>query len=572
MHRRFRRHDLRRTTDLSGVWDFTFLGDRDPDEVQPSALHFDDAMAIPGCFDATPAYAGRRGLAAYRTRVLLGDEAPHRLLLDGVHHWCRVFAAGRPLRDHAGGFTPFGADLVGMGPGEVELVVLVDNRFDEQRSPLHCAYYDWYHYGGIARAAELQRLGPLWIEQVRAVTGDLAARRLELTIAYASVAEPGETRLAVSVGGRTILEEQVTLAAASGELSRTIELPGAPLWSPGEPNLHLLHVRLGEDDVRERIGLRTIRTEGRRLLLNGRPLRLLGFNRHELHPHFGHGLPEAVLVSDVQILRDLGCNFVRNAHYPPDARFLDLCDELGICVWAEPTAWQWTVEHLRAPRLLEAALANLEEMVGVCLNHPSVILYGLLNESASHQPESRPGYEALIARFRARDPSRPVTYASCHPLDDALLDLADVVSVNTYPGWYEGTVDEIPERLARIAASLEARGYGDKPLLLSEAGAGAIPGWRDWHAELWSEDYQAKVLDAILQHVLARRERWCGVALWQFCDVRSSEHRPRALARPRSYNNKGVVDEHRRPKLAYEVVKRHFHAAQRGPRRAQPGP
>ena len=99
MIRRFREHDTRPVIDLRGIWDFAFLGDRDPDDVDVGSIAFTDRMAVPGCFDATPAYAGKRGLAAYRTRARLQDGAPHRLIFDGVHHWCRVFVGGRALRD-----------------------------------------------------------------------------------------------------------------------------------------------------------------------------------------------------------------------------------------------------------------------------------------------------------------------------------------------------------------------------------------------------------------------------------------------------------------------------------------
>jgi hypothetical protein len=101
MLRRFRAHDLRPVTDLRGVWDFTFVGDASPDEIDVRGLEFDDVMAIPGCFDATPAYAGRRGLAAYRTRAMLPDRNRHRLLLDDAHQWWRVSAdADEALRAH----------------------------------------------------------------------------------------------------------------------------------------------------------------------------------------------------------------------------------------------------------------------------------------------------------------------------------------------------------------------------------------------------------------------------------------------------------------------------------------
>ena len=148
---RYREHDVRSVTDLRGVWDFAFLGDRDPDALDVASVQFTDCMAVPGCFDATPAYAGRRGLAAYRTRAVLRDDTPHRLIFDGVHHWCRVFVDGSPLRDHVGGFTRFAVDIPGDAadrrPTEVAVVVLVDNRIDYERCPLHLDYFDWYHFG-----------------------------------------------------------------------------------------------------------------------------------------------------------------------------------------------------------------------------------------------------------------------------------------------------------------------------------------------------------------------------------------------------------------------------------------
>jgi beta-glucuronidase len=558
MRRRFREHDLRQVTELNGLWDFAFLGDCDPEAVDLAAIEFADRMAVPGCFDATPAYAGRRGLAAYRTRVLLRDDTPHRLVLDGVQHWCRVFVGGKWLRDHAGGFTRFAADVVGHQAGETDVVVLVDNRFDYERCPLHQEYFDWYHYGGIARSAELHRLGKRWIDRLRVVTEDVATRTLRISIDYGGVEPPGPVDLAVTCDGQLVLHERVDLRAATGLLQRTIELPGAALWSPETPNLHLLHIRLGEDDVRERVGIRQVRVDGRQILINGQLVRLHGFNRHESHPQFGHGLPDALLVADVQQLQDLGCNFVRGSHYPQDLRFLDLCDEAGICVWNEAIGWQHGPEHLADPHFLEAQLAHVDEMVAMALNRPSVIMWGILNESHSHDPRCRPAYEALLGHLRQLDPTRPVTYASNHPFDDVCLDLVDVVSINCYPGWYVGTIADIPDELDRIVAHLDATGHADKPVIISEIGAGAIPGWRDWNETRWSEQYQARLLDVVMRHLFLDRERFCGLSIWQFCDCRSSELVGRILGRPRGFNNKGVVDEYRRPKLAYEVVRRCF--------------
>ncbi len=567
MLRRFREHDVRPVTDLRGIWDFAFLGDVDPDSVDVAAIDFDDQMAVPGCFDATPAYAGMRGLAAYRARSPLSAAPRHRLIFDGVHHWGRALINGRPVRDHIGGFTRFSVDFETAGSDEVEIVVLVDNRFDYQRCPVHLDYFDWYHYGGIARGVELHGLPDVWIDGLSVVTADLPARRLEVAFSY-TAASAGRVPLKIAFDGSPMVDETAELPEGPGEISRSLELPGATLWSPEEPSLHLVHVRLGADDLRERIGIRQVWAEDQKIMLNGEPVRLAGVNRHESHLQVGHGLPEALLVADAQLVRALGCNFVRGSHYPQDARWLDLCDEMGFLVWSEVLGWQHTAEHLNDEHFMAAQLTNLEEMVAAARNHPSVIIYGILNESRSDDPDCRPGYETLLGRLRELDPSRLLSYTSTRPAKDLCFDLVDVVSVDVYPGWYHHTPDEIPAALDEVSQTVDERGFADKPLMIAEIGAGAVWGWRDWHAKHWSEQYQAEVLDRALQHLLADRERWCGACVWQLCDIRSSEALSMALRRPRSFNNKGLVDEYRRPKMAYDVVKRHFHAARRSLRDA----
>ena len=189
---------------------------------------------------------------------------------------------------------------------------------------------------------------------------------------------------------------------------------------------------------------------------------------------------------------------------------------------------------------------------------PSVILWGLLNESLSQEAACRPGYERLIGEIRRLDPSRPVTFASNHWRDDLMFDLVDVISINTYPGWYIGELEALPAGLDEVIARLEKADAASKPAILSEIGAGAVPGWRDQNRTRWSEEYQAALLEAVIRHL--------------FHDT-TALHGPRDLAvlrlpelgagaagaqRPRGFNNKGVVDEYRRPKLAYDTVRRMY--------------
>jgi beta-glucuronidase len=574
MSRRLPDHLRRRVLDLHGIWDFAFLGAVDPHAVDPRSIVFDSAMAVPGCFDATPEFAARRGVGAYRRRIPLAWLEPlagarrWRFELDGAHHYSLAFLDGVPIGTHAGGFTRFfhdvdasAVDRLGSDDGarddrSLELILLVDNAFSS-RSPLHLEHFDWYHYGGLSRGARLHRLPATWIEGVESHTVSLDPPVLELRIRYQTLEPEQPVRLALRWDGRTLAEEALLLRQPSGTLLRRLELPGARLWSPDAPHLHQLAVELGEDDEVQRIGLRTVEVRGRQLCINGVPFRCRGVNRHEAHPSFGHALPDAVQVSDLHWLRRLGVNLVRGSHYPQSSAFLDCCDELGICVWNESIGWQHPREQLLDERFVTAQGQHIEEMLAMSQHHPSVIIWGLLNESSSDDPACRPTYERLIGLIRSRDPSRPVTYATHRAEGDQCLDLVDIVSVNTYPGWYVETVDDIPSCLDRLLSNMR-RLAPDAPLLVSEIGAGAIPGWVDPNGQHWTEEYQAQVIDRALAHLLAPATDAIGVCIWHFADCRVGQNARAALGRPRGYNNKGLLDEYRRPKRAFEVAARHY--------------
>jgi len=569
MSRRYREHDLRHVDDLNGIWDFAFLGDVEPDDVDVRAIRYDDVMAVPGCFDAAPAYAGRRGVAAYRRRVAFRDAVPHRLVLDGAHHWCRVFVGGRKLGDHVGGFTPFGLDIPRPRVGEADVVLLIDNRFNYDRCPIHEEYYDWYHFGGLARGAELHRLGRLWIDSARVTTTDWRRRKVHVRVEWGKYLPGGAARgpgmdsgdraklIVTCAGKRASLARR--LKGASGTIELDMELSGAALWSPDAPNLHEMHIRLGDDDLRLRVGIRQVAVDSRHFIINGRAVELMGFCRHESHPQFGHALPDALIAADVQQLLDMGCNFVRGSHYPQDRRFLDLCDEKGLCVWDEAIAWQPKAEHLTDPKFLQAQLRQCEEMVASAANHPSVVLWGVFNEGRSDEEASVDAYAAALGRLRELDPTRPVSYATCRFFQDRCYHLADVIGINCYPGWYFGEIEGIPAYIDGILAHLEKVGQGDKPVIISEIGGGAVPGWRDVHGARWSEQYQARLLETAIRYMFRRRAgRFAALSIWQFGDCRTGEDPGRAMGRPRCFNNKGVVDEYRRPKLAYETVKKLF--------------
>lgn len=549
-------HLQRRVRSLDGLWDFEFLGDVDVDQLDASKLDFTDAMAVPACWDATPAYAGRRGLSAYRASAYVSDETPHELVFDSVQHWCRVIVDGTQVAEHAGGFTRFRAPLPPGAAREVEVVVLVDNREDRHRSPLHREFNDWYHYGGIAGAVELHRLGHEWIASMRCTTVALEPEPVLGLVIHAYALTPRRVPLTLKVGGAVLLDEDVELDGPT-VIDRRLTLTAAHLWSLEDPYLYLLEAELGADDYRQRIGVRMVATDGRRLTVNGEAVSLLGMNRHDSHPDHGFALTDDHRLCDVQRIADLGANFIRGSHYPQDESFLDLCDERGIAVWCEATAWQPDARQLTDEAWLRASETNVEEMVAMAANHPSVLMWGCCNEGDSKDPACRPGFARLLGHIRAQDPSRPATYAMMLPFTahEASADLGDLIAVNTYPGWYFGEIDDVAAELDRIESALQAAGLDDRPLIVSEIGAAAIPGWRDQAGERWSEEYQARLIEAVLDATSDPARAITGVALWLFADFRVTDRDPKIIRRPRAHNNKGIFDERRRPKLSATVVR-----------------
>lgn len=492
-----------------------------------------------------PVSLGRRGIAAYRTRL------PHAVALlhfQACALHCTVLINRRIVAEHDGGYSPFWVDVPpaaaaasrpqGAAGDTVELLVLADNRFDPSR-PLHQPYFDWYQPGGLLRPVEAHVLRDaehfLRGVQVRPLGGAGAVElRLRLATTAALGGGPGPPlRAAWSFDGGAQAEPRRLVAA---EDAWVLAVPSPRTWSPQQPHLHVVTVALllGElevDRVIVRFGLRDVQAVDGQVLVNGRPVMLRGANRHESHPHGGIWMSEQQLHRDIALLRELNANFVRGSHYSQDQRFLDLCDEAGIFVWEETVGWQASLEHLQDPTFVEQQLLSLEETINASINHPSVLMWGFLNEAQTDDLAARPIFELLASRARQLDPSRLVTWASKTKLRDVTLDLADVISFNDYPGWYDSSVDEVP-LVWKSYADWARQHFPGKPVLIGEAGASGLSGFRSpRQLAKWSEDLQAAIMLAsvVAMHVAG----FAGLALWQFADCRIDtslffEENPRA--------------------------------------------
>lgn len=557
--RLFDQHLVRRILPLDGTWSLHFP--RQGTTIAPADWASGEAlgMEVPGVWETTLHRVNYRGQAVARRMVEVAEAGPARLRFAGVSHTARVLVDGREVGGHHDAFTAFAIDLPWLTAGRHEVLVHISNEHGEL-SGLHIPN-DFYDYGGISRPVELQLLAqPLHLVAVRAtpVRSDAGwTARCAVELGNCGAAEARATLVLALAGGEHRAE--VSVPAGGAELVVELACPEATGWSPAAPRLHLLDARLERDGVafddwRDRIGFRTVACAGERILLDGQPVFLLGFNRHEDHPEYGCALPVAAMRKDLELLRDLGANAVRTSHYPNDERFLDLCDELGLLVWEENHARGQVIEQMRHPRFREQALAVTGEMVRQHHNHPSIVVWGVLNECASEHPEGRGMYAEQLALIRRLDPSRPTTYASHRQADDICQDLPDVCGWNLYPLWYR---DQDPrEGLARLIARYEPLGMAGKPLIISETGAGAIPGLRDpIRRAKWSEERQGDILVALIE-AYAWHPRVTGLFLWQFCDVRVDDDY--AMRRPGVINDKGIVDAHRQPKLAYPLVRELF--------------
>ena len=553
MIRAFETHRIRKTRELSSsLWDFHTLPDDCPSVSFP--------IAVPGCWETYPQTRTYRGKASYEKQFEAGGHI--RLVFEGVSHTADVFLDGQQVASHYNAYTPFDAVIPDLKKGRHSLKVLVDNAYGPG-STLHIPN-DYQTYGGISRGVTLEFLqdafiSGLYFTPVR--TKEEWHGNVEITVQNLLSSAFSGT-LDLMLGDQAIVTKPVDIPAC-GRITLLLPdllFPDVQSWSPDTPSLYLLSAVLKDpdgtdvDDLIERIGFRDVKTEGDRILLNGQRILFKGFCRHEDHPEFGCAIPFQTMYRDLSMIRELGANSIRTVHYPNDRLFLDLCDELGLLVWEEGHARALTEEQMKNPLFMQQSTECIREMITAHYNHPSIIIWGFLNECASDTPFGKTCYLRHRDLVRELDPNRPCSFATCHKMTDLSLGLPDIVSFNIYPEWYEEEpASAFLDRLIRWVDG-ETEGAG-KPFLITETGAGAIYGYRDPAHVKWSEEYQADALRSQLRSILSN-ERCSGVFIWQFSDVRVSGEW--FFSRPRTMNNKGVVDEYRRPKLSYEVVKELF--------------
>lgn len=575
--------ESRMVFDLNGVWDFWLI--EQGKTFHPSERIKRESLPMPVPSSYNDIYHGREfsdhmGDMVYERIITATKEMlKQRVVLrfGSVTHKATVWLNGIWIGEHKGGFLPFQFDVSDqLSIGENILTVMVNNVVDDSTLPAgrlsyqqfpgmaqevhNLPNFDFYNYSGIMRPVCLYTTPKSHIEDIT-VSGKM----------------DGSFSWSVSIGGTgnvtvRVLNQEGLLVCEGTGASGSNRIPDVTLWDTKTPYLYSLEVLLhgdnGETDYyTEEFGFREVSIKDCHLLLNGKPIYLKGFGKHEDTPVNGRGFNMAWNVKDLGLLKWIGANSFRTSHYPYCEEMLRLCDRQGILVIDEVPAvglhtgfsatgmlggtphGTWTTLKTQ-----EHHKEVLRDMVKRDKNHPCVIIWSVANEPASEEEGAREYFEPLVNLVKELDtqerPVTLVTYEGSSPEACKVAELCDLLILNRYRGWYD-TEGNLPGAAALLKDELERfhMRCPEKPIMLGEYGADTIPGFHDINARLFSEEYQTQFLESY-SLVFDSLPYITGEHVWNFADFATAENIKRVGG-----NKKGVFTRDRNPKMAAYFLK-----------------
>jgi beta-glucuronidase len=471
----------------------------------------------------------------------------HTFLHIGAANYTSIaWVNGKEVCKHEGGFTAFDCDATAVvHAGKNFVVIAVDNTRHADGVPT--LNTDWWNYGGLTRDVYLVDTPASYIDSFDLhLNHDRTALEGSVHVSNPIAAQTVRISLPEAQRGTTVVLDE------HGEASVHIDAAGLQLWSPQQPRLYHVELRTGDDTLTDDIGFRTIEVHGTDILLNGQPVFLRGVSIHGEAPIRGG---RANNDQDAETLlgwaHELGCNFVRLAHYPHDQRMTRLADKMGLLVWSEiPVYW---AEQFGDPAVLAKAESQLREEISRDRNRASIALWSIANETPN-TPERTAFLTKLAADVRALDKTRLVTAAllvrtqdHTKIVDDKLGDALDVIGANEYIGWYEGEPADAEITQWQVAFS--------KPLIISEFGGDARAGLHGPATERWTEEYQASIFEHQLP-MLERIPQLRGLSPWVLVDFRSPMRQLPGIQD--GFNRKGLISNEGQKKQAFFVLQKAY--------------
>jgi len=498
-----------------------------------------------------------------------------------VNYAASVWLNGQRIGSHEGGHLPFAYDVTPhvVWDSPNVLAVSVENIQTPTRVPpagrqvgpltsYPATAYDFFPYAGIQRQVMFLAVPAVHIEDVTVVTaieGNDGVVRVQ-AVASGNWNGTGKLRLISDSGN---LESE--LSFNGGHAEATIRVAGARFWNPATPYLYPLHISLVDgnkttDSYSFEIGIRTIEVRGDQLLLNGQPIFLKGFSKHEDFPVNGRGLNIPLVVRDGVLMKWVGANSYRTSHYPYSEEAMQLADREGFLIIDEIPAVGLTFHDSPEDiqKRLSQCVVDIDRLIARDKNHPSVIMWSIANEPSAGDPllallghadpkavaAGSEFFTKVMARARQQDSTRPVTLAGAQGAPAEWLGLADVVCINRYYGWYAlgGQLDSVEAVLAKELDDLYQQ-LG-KPIIITECGTDTLAGNHSITPEMWTEEYQVEFLRRYLE-VIAKRPFMAGIHVWNFADFKTAQ----TFLRVGGMNLKGIFTRDRRPKMAAHFLR-----------------
>ena len=478
------------------------------------------------------------------------------LKLGAVNYICRVFLNKQYLGMHRGGSTPVCFDVTDALQEENRIIIQADSTRRPEQVPTENT--DWFNYGGVYRDIELIRVPAVHIKRFRtALIPDDTFSKVRVQV---RLSEPVDGKAVFRLRGLGILRDDPDGAAAgaaaagrrtaaagrdadskesvteetidirSGEGEAVFEMP-VELWSPERPYLYETVLSFGSDTVRDEAGFREIRVKGHDILLNGKPVFLRGICCHEESVKNGKAPSDEERLETIRIAKELGCNFMRLAHYPHNERMAELADREGLLLWEEIPVY-WAIRFARKATY-EDAENQLRELIGRDYNRASVIIWSVGNENADID-ERLDFMSSLAACAHEEDDTRMVS-AAClvnseeMVIRDRLADHLDIIGINEYMGWYTPDFELLPK--------LFENSRPEKPVIVTELGADAMPGHRGTIFDKGTEDCQRYVYEKQIETIRSI-EYVKGMTPWILFDFRCPR---RTSVIQGYYNRKGLL-------------------------------
>lgn len=472
-----------------------------------------------------------------------------------------VYLNGEKLGQHEGGFTPFDFEITDrVRPENNFLVVRVDNRRAKDQVPT--VNTDWWNYGGITRPVTLVEVPETFIQDYFIQLAKGSTRQIA---GWLQLSGPqAHQKVTIHIPEAGITKSVETDATGRAEFSFNADLT---LWSPENPKLYTVEFAGETDKVVEHIGFRSIETRATDIFLNGKPIFLRGISIHEEAPmRSGRAWSEDDARTLLGWAKELGCNFVRLAHYPHNEAMLRMADEMGLLVWGEVPVY-WTIQW-ENPDTLRSAENQLSEMITRDRNRASLIIYSIANETPVSDARNRFLHQ-LVQQAHSTDPTRLVSAAlQAHEsvvadhvtitINDPIAAEIDVLGNNEYIGWYV--------REPADADAIDWVSKYDKPMIMSEFGGDALFGYHGDANTRWTEEYQENLY--VHQIAMLRRITFLrGTTPWVLMDFRSPR---RTLPRIEDYfNRKGLVSGEGEKKKAFFVLQKFYREMNNGKTRSE---